>query len=414
MSRVILHCDMNNCFASVEAVYNPSLRGKAVAVCGSVEERHGIVLAKSEEAKRYGIKTGETVFMAKNKCPDLIIVPPHYDRYLKYSLLAREIYSDYTDMVEPFGLDECWLDVTGSRLLFGSGEEIAEKIRKRIKKELGLTVSIGVSFNKVFSKLGSDIKKPDAVTVISEENFKEKVFPLPASDLLGIGRATEKKLLLLGIKTIGDLAGTPPSVLESKLGKNGITLYRFANGTENSPVRLINTSPPVKSLGHGITCTRDLLTLNDIKRVFIYLSEDLSKRLISGNMKARSLQIAVKSNNLVVHQARSTIGFSTNSEKLISEASFNIFCQNFDLKTPIRALSISAINLTDADEPMQTDLYSDFRTIERYERLQLAIHGVRERFGNNGIMEACLLEDISIPSNHPEIRTLPGPVFGMN
>lgn len=190
MTRAILHCDLNSFYASVEIFLDPTLKGKAVAVCGSVEDRHGIVLAKSDAAKKMGVSTGEAVWQAKEKCPDLIVVPPHYDQYLKFSKLARKIYEDYTDMIEPFGIDECWLDVTGSTRLFGSPEHIGMEIKERIKKEVGLSISVGVSFNKIFAKLGSDMKKPDAMTVISKETFREQIWSLPASDMLGVGRAT--------------------------------------------------------------------------------------------------------------------------------------------------------------------------------------------------------------------------------
>jgi DNA polymerase-4 len=220
MERVILHSDINNCFASIEAVLDPSLKGKAVAVCGSQEDRHGIVLAKSEQAKKYGVYTGQTAYQAKRICPDLIVVPPHLEEYLKFSARAQRLYSDYTDRVEPFGLDECWLDVTASRRLFGSGEDIACTIKERMKQELGVTVSIGVSFNKIFAKLGSDMKKPDAVTEITESNFKEKVWPLPCSDLLYCGRATTAKLAGICVRTIGDLARLQPDTMKRKFGKN--------------------------------------------------------------------------------------------------------------------------------------------------------------------------------------------------
>ena len=203
---IILHSDLNCFYASVEMMLDPRLRGKAVAVCGATEDRHGIVLAKSELAKRAGVKTGMVNWEAKQRCPDLILVPPQYEQYLKYSKLAHEIYYRYTDMVEPFGMDECWLDCTGSRGLYGDGPRIADEIRTAMREELGLTVSIGVSYNKIFAKLGSDMKKPDAVTVITSSDFKEKVWPLPASDLLYVGRATTKRLECYGIHTIGDIA----------------------------------------------------------------------------------------------------------------------------------------------------------------------------------------------------------------
>lgn len=226
--RVILHCDLNNFFASVTLLSNATLYNMPVAVCGNEKERHGIVLAKNEIAKSYGVKTAETIRDAKRKCPELVCLPPDYKQYKKYSVAARKIYERYTDMIEPFGIDECWLDVTGSIRIFGSGEEIAEKIRSSIKNELKITVSIGVSFNKVFAKLGSDMKKPDGITVISKENFKSKVWPLPAKDLLYVGKSTEERLKSSGIFTIGDVANCETALLSHLLGKNGEQLKRLS------------------------------------------------------------------------------------------------------------------------------------------------------------------------------------------
>ena len=252
MQRVILHCDMNNFYASVECMLNPELKNKPVAVCGSVEERHGIVLAKNYAAKAFGVSTGEAIWQAKQKCQDLVIVEPHYEQYMKFSKLAREIYGRYTDQIEPYGMDECWLDVTGSGCM-GTGFEIADEIRRTVKFELGLTISAGVSFNKIFAKLGSDMKKPDAITCIEADSFQEKIWCLPASDLLGVGRATEKVLSGYGIHTIGELAATSDDFLKCRLGKNGLAIKKYANGLDDSPVMRSDYVSPVKSIGHGIT-----------------------------------------------------------------------------------------------------------------------------------------------------------------
>ena len=278
VSRTILHSDMNSYYASVEMMLDPKLRGKAVAVCGSTEERHGIVLAKSELAKKAGVKTGMVNWEARQKCPDLIVVPPQYEQYLKYSRLAHEIYYRYTDLVEPFGMDECWLDVTASRT-YGTGIEIAEKIRKATKEELGLTVSIGVSFNKIFAKLGSDMKKPDAITVITPENYREKVWPLPASELIYIGPATERKLTSYGVHTIGEVAALGPDTLKSWFGVNGIKLWTYASGTDTSRIMQKDFVSPIKSIGHGITCTADLNNEEEVYKVILELSQDVGHRL---------------------------------------------------------------------------------------------------------------------------------------
>ena len=279
IERAILHSDMNSFYASVEMMLNPSLRGKAVAVCGSTEDRHGIVLAKSELAKKAGVKTGMVNWEARKVCPNLVMVRPQYDQYLKYSKLAHQIYYRYTDLVEPFGMDECWLDVTRSGC-YGTPLEIAEKIRASTREELGLTVSIGVSFNKIFAKLGSDMKKPDAITSISREEFKEKVWPLPASDLIYVGRATEAKLAKFGIHTVGQLAAVSPDLLRSWFGINGIKLWHYANGTDESRVMQKDFISPVKSIGHGITCTADLENEDEVYRVMLELSQDIGHGLI--------------------------------------------------------------------------------------------------------------------------------------
>ena len=256
--RIILHSDLNCFYASVEVNENPKLRDQAIAVCGSTEERHGIVLTASYPAKRRGVKTGMANWQAVRACPGLICVPPHYDLYVKYSRLVRNIYLRYTDKMEPYGMDECWLDVSGSRQLHGDGTAIAEEIRKAVRDELGLTVSIGVSFNKIFAKLGSDMKKPDAVTTLPRDDWKGRVWPLPVSELLYVGPATTRKLMSRNILTIGDLAKTPPELLHGWFGKNGIVLWRFANGEDNSRVMQNDYEAPIKSVGHGITCSCDL------------------------------------------------------------------------------------------------------------------------------------------------------------
>ena len=262
---VVLHSDLNNFYATVEKKLFPELAGKPVAVCGDKEARHGIVLAKSEEAKAFGVKTGDVIWEAQRKCPNLIIRPVRFPEYVKFSRAVRGIYARYTDLIEPFGIDECWLDVTHSRI-FGSGEEIAERIRREVKEELSLTVSVGVSFNKVFAKLASDLKKPDAVTVVSRENYKEKIYPLPASDLLYVGKATAERLRKVGIATIGALAAADTAMLVRLFGKWGAMLSRYARGEDVSPVRNMNDKPPLKSVGNSLTYFEDLYKTEDRDR----------------------------------------------------------------------------------------------------------------------------------------------------
>ncbi|MBR3936302.1 MAG: DNA polymerase IV, partial [Bacteroidaceae bacterium] len=318
-TRAILHSDMNSFYASVEMMLNPALKGKPVAVCGSTEERHGIVLAKSDLAKKAGVKTGMVNWEARRLCPGLIVVPPQYDQYLKYSKLAHNIYQRYTNLVEPFGMDECWLDVTGSGV-YGSGMEIAQAIRQTTKDELGLTVSIGVSFNKIFAKLGSDMKKPDAITEIREHDFKERIWPLDASELLYVGRATDAKLAKYGIRTIGDLANTSPDTLRYMLGVNGLKLWRYANGTDTSRVMPYDYVSPVKSVGHGITCTADLVTPEEVYRVMLELSQDIGHRLRVHELMACGVQIYIRSNDLYGCQFQCKLPFRTQLPHEIANA----------------------------------------------------------------------------------------------
>ena len=280
MERTVLHIDCNKFYASVECLYRPEIRNKPVAVGGDVESRHGIILTKNEIASKYGLTVGEPLWKARKKCPDLIIVPPNYPLYLRFSKLARMIYADYSEFIEPFGLDENWIDVSGS---VQSGEEIANEIRERVKSELGITVSVGVSFNKIFAKLGSDYKKPDAVTVISKDNFRDIVWPLPCGDLLMVGRATAAKLNSYGIKTIGELANTDEKFLKTVLGKNGQTLRDYANGLDISPVRRADEASDVKSVGNSTTTPRDLVDNDDVA----FCAKALPHACVSRGLRAK-------------------------------------------------------------------------------------------------------------------------------
>jgi len=395
--RAILHSDLNSFYASVEMVLNPSLRGKAVAVCGSTEDRHGIVLAKSELAKKAGVKTGMVNWEAKKLCPGLIILPPKFENYLKYSKAARDIYLRYTDQVESYGLDECWLDVTGSRALFGEGFNIAERIRKEVKDELGITVSIGVSYNKVFAKLGSDMKKPDATTQISREDYKRKVWPLPACDLLYVGRSTQNKLARCGIYSIGDIAKAPLELLKGRLGKNGLLLSVFANGEDNSRVMKTDFVSPIKSVGHGVTCREDLLNNEEVWRVMLHLSQDIGYRLRKHEMSAQGVQISVKNENLSYRQYQAPLLIPTQSPMAIALKARELFESNFFWNANIRALTVRAINLSPSKAPRQIMWFDDEKKYEKRERLDDTTERIRERFGKEAILPASLLGDIKLP-----------------
>ena len=393
MERKILHVDINNCYASIECLFHPELAGKPVAVAGSTEERKGIILAKNQISKEYNVKTGEVIWQAKQKCPDLVTLPPHYDLYLKFSKAAHLIYERYTDRIECFGIDECWLDVTCTRRDI---KEVADEIRNTVKKELGITVSVGASFNKIFAKLGSDMKKPDATTVISKENFKEKIWGLPASDLLFVGRSTSNKLSKHGIETIGELADTPPEVLVSWLGKWGEYLYSYANGLENSEIPLFtDAQAPVKTVSNGTTAYRDLITDEDVKILVFALAESVASRLRKMGLKAMGISITLKDNKFYSFSKQSKLSNPVNDGVQIANKAYALYKESYNLKSqnPIRSISICAFQLYNKNQPIQTDLFSSPVNIIKKERLNEAIDKIREKYGYSSINRAVVMGD---------------------
>ena len=414
MERTILHCDMNNFYASVECMLNPSLRGHPVAVGGDVENRHGIILAKNYEAKKFGIQTGEALWQAKQKCPKLIIVPPHYEEYLKYSRLAHSIYADYTDLIEPYGMDEVWMDVTGSTKAFGSGEVIANTLRERIKYELGLTISVGVSFCKVFAKLGSDMKKPDAVTVIPKDSFRDIIWDLPASDMLGVGRSTEKFLTSYGIHTIGQLADAYPDLMQRKLGKNGMVLLAFANGEDRSKVAPQDYEPPMKSIGHGITTMQDLENNAEVWNIMLALTQDIGHKLRVYNKNAAGVAIYIRyivDKQIAGKQWQCQLPVRTHSAAIIAKEAYRLFERSYGWEYPIRSVTVRAINLCSQDLPEQLQFFSDAATVERKEKLETAIEDIRRRFGKYSIQPACLCQNIKMPTDREVELRMPTGMF---
>lgn len=409
--RTILHSDLNCFYASVEMMLNPDLRGKAVAVCGATEDRHGIVLAKSELAKKAGVKTGMVNWEAQRLCPNLIMVPPQYDQYLKYSKLTRTIYQRFTDRVEPYGMDECWLDITGCDYVCGDGMEAAETIRRTVREELGLTVSIGVSFNKIFAKLGSDMKKPDAVIEITEENFREKVWPLPASDLLYVGRATNAKLANYGIHTIGDIAGTDPLFLRRLLGINGLELWKYAAGKDDARVMHKDFVSPVKSVGHGITCYADLENSEEVWKVMLELSQDIGHKLRVHELAATGVQISIRGNDLFGKQYQAKLSQATQSPMVLARKARELFEMNYRWSTPVRAVCVRAINLVPQGQPEQLDLFTDVAYLEKMNKLDLAIEEIRRRFGKRAVYSACLMGDLKMPGDGRCSVTMPGMMY---
>lgn len=409
--RTILHSDMNSFYASVEMMLDPSLKGKAVAVCGCVEDRHGIVLAKSQLAKKAGVKTGMVCWEARQRCPDLVVVPPQYDEYIKYSKLAHEIYYRYTDMVEPYGMDACWLDVTASRYQFGSGMEIAEQIRTATREELGLTVSVGVSFNKIYAKLGSDMKKPDAITEITPENYREKVWPLAADEMIYCGPATMRKLTTYGIHTIGEIAATPPEMLRSWFGVNGLALWRYASGTDQSRVMHKDFVSPVKSIGHGITCTADLENEEEVYRVMLELAQDVGHRLRVHGLTARGVQLWIRTSDLAGFQCQCKLPFRTQLPSEITAAGFRLFQERYQWSQPVRAVCIRATDLVPKDDTEQLSIFVDNEKHDRRERLEDTIESLRGRFGKSAITYACLLGDLKMPGDGRDKVRMPGMMY---
>lgn len=411
MERTILHSDLNCFYASVEMMLDPGLRGKAVAVCGSTEDRHGIVLAKSEKAKKAGIKTGMVNWEARQLCKDLIVVPPQYDQYLKYSKLTQAIYQRYTDLMEPFGMDECWLDVTGSQMVCGNAMTIAEEIRKTVREELGLTVSIGVSYNKIFAKLGSDMKKPDAITEIRPDNYKEKVWPLSADEMIYCGRATKEKLSRYGIHTIGEVAQSDPEFLRRLLGINGVALWRYANGTDQSRVMHKDFVSPVKSIGHGITCVSDLENEDEVWKVILSLCQDIGHRLRLHELSARTVQVAVRGNDLFGSQFQCKLPFRTQLPSEIAATAFRAFKEKYHWNTNVRAITVRAIELSPKNEPDQISMFVDTTKVARRERLEDAVEALRGRFGKKAITYGILLGDLKMPDDGRHSVKMPGMMY---
>lgn len=402
MDRVILHSDMNSFYANVECLYHPEFAGKPVAVGGSVESRHGIILAKNQEAKKYGVRTAEALWEARQKCPGLIIVPPRYSLYQRFSQKARHIYYQYSEQVEPFGLDESWIDITGSGNIVGhrTGEEIAHEIRQRVKEELGLTVSIGVSWNKIFAKFGSDYKKPDAVTVITRDNYKDIIYPQDVGDLLYVGYATRKKLRSAGIWTIGQLANTPLEFLHNRLGKMGEMLWLFAAGLDVSEVKRFNPAKKdndlvIKSIGNSMTTPRDLVNIGDVRLVVYLLTESVGMRLREAGFLCQVVGISVRNKALASFTRQYKIGKPTDLTKEMAATAMQLFLENYDfnIDMAIRSLGVRAMALVPASTPIQVDLFTDEQQRIKQAKLEKSIDNLRRRFGNNAIRRAITLGD---------------------
>ena len=396
--RVILHSDINACYAAIEHLHRPELNGKPLAVGGDPEARHGIVLTADYIAKKYGVKTGMALWQAKQVCPELNIVSPRMDLYLRFSRMAHEIYGEYTDLQEPYGVDESWLDVTASGSLKGDGYKIAKEISNRMKSELGITVSIGVSFNKIFAKLGSDYKKPDAITTMYEDEFKSKAWALPVSDLLYVGRSTNQKLARFGIKTIGDLARTDEHLLMSQLGKMGGILWAFANGYDDSPVKMEHTHAPIKSIGNSTTTQRDLENDEDVKIILYILAESVAARLRDNGFKCRVVEISVRDNELYSFTRQHKIDHATNITGEIATEAYRIFKENYNWRKPIRSVGVRGADLVNDNYWEQMDLFSSVEQREKQMKLDDAVDTIRRRFGFYSVQRGLMYRDKSLSS----------------
>ena len=393
MGRTILHSDVNCFYASVEHLHHPELEGKSIAVGGDPESRHGIILTADYIAKKHGVKTGMALWQAKQVCPELTFIAPRMDLYLRFSRMAHEIYGDYTDLQEPYGIDESWLDVSASASVKGDGEKIAKEISNRMKKELGITVSIGISYNKIFAKLGSDYKKPDAITTMYENEFQTKAWDLPVSDLLYVGRSTHQKLARFGIKSIGDLARTDEKMLNLQLGKMGSILWAFANGYDDSPVKIENTHAPIKSVGNSTTTPRDLLTDEDVKIVLYMLSESVASRLRKNGFRCRVVEISVRDNELYSFTRQHKIMNATNITGEIAEEAYRIFKENYTWHKPIRSIGVRGADLVTDDYWEQIDLFCSMEKREKLMKMDGAMDELRRRFGYFCVQRGIMYQD---------------------
>ncbi len=410
MKPIILHADLNNFYASVERVLYPELVGRPLAICGDREARHGIVLAKCEIAKANGVKTGDTIWQAERKCPNIIFRPPRFEAYVHYSKLVRNVYANYTDYIEPFGIDECWLDVTQSQI-FGTGFEIAHTLKEQVKSTLGLTLSIGVSYNKIFAKLASDLQKPDAITTIYPEEVVTKVYPLPVENLLFVGRRTAEKLRKIGIYTIGNLAETDSYFLEKYLGKWGKILSSYARGEENTPVRHLHNKREIKSIGNSVTYHKDLKKYEDIKRLFYALAESVSARLKAANVgKATTIKIYVKDKELHSYSWQKKIA-PTNLCEVIAQESFMLFRERYAVKHSVRLLGIAVSGFTDGVEQLSIDNMLENKQ-EKLEKIENTVQQIRAKYGFNGIQRGILLQEEHIGNIQAERLIAPAKIEG--
>lgn len=407
--RMIFHCDLNGFYASVECLLRPELLSGPMAVCGDPESRHGIILAKNEQAKRYGVATAETIWQARCKCPDLTLVPPHHEEYYRYSKWVNRIYERFTDRVEPFGIDESWLDVTGTLHLFGGDAKVlADTIRRTVREETGLTLSVGVSFNKIYAKLGSDYRKPDATTVISRENYREIVYPLPVTDLLYVGRSAAQTLRALGVRTIGELAGFDRALLARRLGRMGEALHDYAAGLDDSPVRSAYDEREVKSVGNGMTFRRNLVSEQDVRAGVMALCDSVATRLRRAGLDCRVLQIQVRSPDFRTISRQKQMARPTHLAAELFDGAMELIHASWKEGTPIRMLTVTGESVTPQGEAEQLSLFDGWEDTrrERLDRLEHAMDHIRDKFGREAIQPGSAIgNDLGLEHRKPINKT---------
>ena len=404
MDRTILHIDQNCYFASVEMISHPEYRDVPMAVTGDASKRHGIILAKNDLAKKAGVKTAEAIWQAEQKCPGLVKCSAHYDQYVFYSQKLRKMYEEYSDRIEPFGLDECWMDIT-SVIADRDPKDLADEIRSRVKAEFKLTCSIGVSFNKIFAKLGSDYKKPDATTVITRENFRDIVWPLPASDLLFVGGATASKLNAVNIRTIGDIAQSKREFLEDYLGKAGSMLWIYSNGLDESPVAPSDYERELKSVGNSMTTPADIINKRQAAGTFRTLSASVASRLRRHGLIGNSVQITVRDKDLHTYEHQRMLFEPTDSERVIYETAMELFNESYDWHSAIRSLGVRVTKLQPAGSGVQMSMFpEDHSGSGGSDKLTSAIDELNQRFGTGTVRSCAELEGIMSPNYDPELH----------
>lgn len=382
MDRIILHCDLNSFFASVEEIYRPDLKHMPMAVAGDSEQRHGIILAKNIYAKKYNIKTAEPIWKAKQKCPELIIIPPSHHIYYQYSVEVKKIYSKYTDYIESFGIDECWLDITASYQLFGSIYHCAFLIKEEIKEKLGLTISIGISYNKIYAKLGSDYNLYDQITFINRTNKKQIIYPLKASAMLFIGKKTYSKLKTIGIITIGDLAKADLEKLVQHFGNHAIQLKENAQGNDCSLVKKFDYKEDVKSIGHSVTTPKDINKYNNALPILSNLSQKVAMRAREKSMTGKVIMLTYKTNDLKTHTHQLTLDNPTNSNRTIFKYSKILLKESCNFKKPLRLLGVTLKDLNQDNVVFQANIF-DVDKIDYTDKLERTMDLIRKKYGYN-------------------------------